>query len=453
MRLNPWIPNTIIGTRPDDGVSSAKPFDPDATGSAQFRIPAVVTLSDGTIVAAADARWNTCADGCGLDTIVSISEDGGSTWRFTYANYLGDNGNSVNVYSSAFIDPGLLAKDDVIYLLVDLWPGGVALNSAKYRPVPSTGYDENGRLLLRTYATDSYDYRLGDYDENGMAKIVRVDGQEVPDYTVDRWFNLYWRGESIHSNLFYFTAPFRVCPTSYLYLTKSEDKGKTWSAPIMLNPMVKNSSEPFYGIGPGRGLVTESGRMMFPCYYYNRGEQGMSFIFSDDGENWNRTPTLGFNQSSEAQLVELSDGTIRAFFRNWMSRLCYADARWNGENYVWGEIVKTDAELFGRASNCQIAALKHSSTIDGCDVLLAACPTNTGHHTDSGRCNGAIHVFLYNPATGETRLHKVTPVNGENDFYAYSCLTELADGSVGLLYESESDINFNWKVFPYNILI
>ena len=453
MILNPYIPNTVIGSRPDDGVSAEKPFDPIATGSAQFRIPAAITLSDGTIVTAADARWNTCADGCGLDTIVSVSEDNGKSWRFTYANYLGDNGNSVNVYSTAFIDPCLLAKDDVIYLLVDLWPGGVALNSSKYRPVPSTGYDENGRLLLRTYATDSYDYRLGESDGDGMAKIVHISGEEVPDYTVDRWFNLYWRGKPIHSNLFYFTSPYRVCPTSFLYLTKSEDKGRTWSAPVMLNPMVKNGSEPFYGIGPGRGLVTQSGRMMFPCYYHNRGEQGMSFIFSDDGENWMRTPTLGFNQSSEAQLVELSDGKIRAFFRNWMSRLCYADAEWNGENYVWGEIVKTEAELYGRASNCQTASLKLSFKVDGCDVLLAACPANPGQRRDSGRFGGTIHTFLYDPATGETRLHKRTPVNGADDFYGYSCLTELSDGSVGLIWESESDTNFIWKSFPVSDLI
>ncbi len=452
MKLNPRIPNNIIGIRPDDSVSARKPFDPLTTGSEQFRIPAVITLSDGTIAAAADARWNTCADGCGLDTIVSISEDGGSTWRSTYANYLGDNGNSVNVYSTAFIDPCLLAKDDVIYLLVDLWPGGVALNSSRFRPIPSTGYDTDGRLLLRSYTDKDFNYRLGEFDENSRAKIVHINGNEVPGYTVDRWFNLYWHGEDIRSNLFYYTAPYRVCPTSFLYLTKSADKGRTWSAPVMLNPMVKNSCEPFYGIGPGRGLVTVSGRMMFPCYSYDRGEQGMSFIFSDDGNTWHRTPTLGFNLSSEAQLVELSDGKIRAFFRNWMSRLCFADAHPDGANYVWGEFVKT-AELPGRASNCQIAALRHSAQIDGCDVLFAACPSNPDHRKDSGRCGGAVHTFLYNPATGETILHKITPVNGGEEFYGYSCLTELADGSVGLIYESESDMNFTWKVFPYSDLI
>ena len=453
MKLNPYIPNTVLGIRPDDSISYGRPFDPEATGSAQFRIPAVITLSDGTIAAAADARWNTAADGCGLDTIVSVSEDGGCSWRAAYANYLGDNGNSVNVYSSAFIDPCLLAKDDVIYLLVDLWPGGTALNSSKFRPVPSKGYDENGRLLIRGYTDREFHYRLSDFDENGWAKIVHINGTEVPGYTVDRWFHLFWNGKNTGSNLFYYTAPYRVCPTSFLYLTKSADKGRTWSAPIMLNPMVKKDSEPFYGIGPGRGLVTRCGRMMFPCYYYNRGEQGMSFIFSDDGEHWKRTPTLGFNESSEAQLTELSDGTVRAFFRNWKSRLCWADARSDGENYVWGEIVESEAVLSGRASNCQIAALRYSTSVEGCDVLLAACPANPGEKKDSGRCGGMIHTFLYHPGTKETRLHKRTPVNGADDFYGYSCLTELKDGSVGLLYESESDINFTWKVFCADELI
>ena len=89
------VPTNERGVKPCGGFSDRMPFDP-ASGSAQFRIPAVVTMDDGTVVAAADARWNTHADGCGLDTMVSVSEDNGATWRYTFANYLGDNGNRMN---------------------------------------------------------------------------------------------------------------------------------------------------------------------------------------------------------------------------------------------------------------------------------------------------------------------------------------------------------------------
>lgn len=201
------IPTPELGTRPCDGISSEGPFTP-ASGSEQFRIPALYTMDDGTIVAAADARWNTHADGCGLDTIVSVSEDNGRSWRYTFANYLGDNGNRMNRYSTAFIDPLVAVKGDTIYLMVDLFPGGVALNSSAYRPEPSIGYDKEGKLLLRAYDSPAYDYYLGDFRADGTAEIFHKNGSPVAGYTADRWFNLFYNGNEI-SNLFYYTASHR----------------------------------------------------------------------------------------------------------------------------------------------------------------------------------------------------------------------------------------------------
>ena len=101
----------VTGTKPANGTTTGEPFPQGTGGSNSFRIPALVTLSDGTIVAAADARWNTTYDGGGLDTIVSHSTDNGANWSFTFANYLGDNGNTYNgSMSTAFIDPALAVK-------------------------------------------------------------------------------------------------------------------------------------------------------------------------------------------------------------------------------------------------------------------------------------------------------------------------------------------------------
>ena len=443
------VPTNERGVKPCGGFSDRMPFDP-ASGSAQFRIPAVVTMDDGTVVAAADARWNTHADGCGLDTMLSVSEDNGATWRYTFANYLGDNGNRMNRYSTAFIDPLLVTKGDTIYLLVDLFPGGVALNSSAFRPEPSTGYNAEGKLLLRYYDSPDYRYFLGDFDETGTARIFREDGTPVNGYTADRWFNLYWKGTEI-GNLFYYTSPYRVVSTGFLYLTTSRDKGKTWSAPQILNPQVKQAYEPFYGTAPGRGTVTKSGRILFPCYYYIYGMQGSSFIYSDDGVNWKRSPTLS-DASSENQLSELSDGTIRSVFRNRFGRICYADAKPAGDSYVWNEVVQTDIVLAGRSSDCMISSLRYSEKIDGCDAVLVACPNNRGDRTDlGGRYNGVLRMMLYNPATGETTWKELCEINGNDDFYGYSCLTELSDGRIALLYESDCDVNFTWKIFDLRI--
>lgn len=104
------VPGTVLaaeGIRPQDGTTKEQPFLSGTGGSSQFRIPCLVSLDDGTIVAGCDARWNTSGDGGGLDTIVSRSTDKGKTWHYTFANYLGDNGNAWNNYSTAFIDPAM----------------------------------------------------------------------------------------------------------------------------------------------------------------------------------------------------------------------------------------------------------------------------------------------------------------------------------------------------------
>ena len=55
------------GAKPVDGVTQGQPFVAGTAGSQNFRIPSMVTLSNGTIVAAADMRWNTTVDAGGLN--------------------------------------------------------------------------------------------------------------------------------------------------------------------------------------------------------------------------------------------------------------------------------------------------------------------------------------------------------------------------------------------------
>ena len=78
-----------VSDKPSNGTTSGQPFAAGTGGSQNFRIPAMVTLDDGTIIAAADARWNTSADAGGLDTIVSRSSDNGSGHRRQHDLYAG----------------------------------------------------------------------------------------------------------------------------------------------------------------------------------------------------------------------------------------------------------------------------------------------------------------------------------------------------------------------------
>ena len=402
-----------ISGKPADGITENQPFISNTTGgSANFRIPAMVTLSDGTIVAATDARWNTTSDGFGLDTVVSRSSDGGATWNYTFANYLGDNGNMSNSSSTAFIDPALAVdSNNTIYMLVDLFPAGGYIGNISN----GKGYNDNGNLLLTT-GNGSYNYYLDD------GKIYDNSGNAVSDLTVDKYFNVTgtYNDTNIKTNLFFSDSPFKVLKTSYLYLTKSTDKGATWSEPIMLNSQVKTDSDKFFGVGPGRGLVTTvngNERIIFPCYTYDGKDGNTHVIYSDDyGKTWNRVKVTD-NQTSEATLTE-ADGKIYMFTRY-------------GGYYVstnGGESWTSEGNVTGISytTTCQMNAITYSKPIDGKTAILLSAATN-------GRSNGKIFVGLIQE-DGSIQWKYNYAVN--NGTFQYSCMTELKDGSVALLYEN-----------------
>lgn len=418
----PVVQSSNVTEKPADGQTSGQPFAAGTAGSQNFRIPAMVTLDDGTIIAAADARWNTSADAGGLDTIVARSSDNGANWNYTFANYLGDNGNTYVKESTTFIDPALATDGNTIYMLVDLFPGGVALNSSNQKPEAAAAFDEQGRLKLAQSGSRDYSYYLGEF-ENGRAQIFGADGNAVEDYTVDEYFNLY-QGDVEVSNLFFSDSPYQVVKTSYLYLTKSTDKGATWSAPTLIN--VKADDEQFYGVGPGTGLVTSTGRIIFAAYSHNSdGILGLSsteytsVIYSDNGgQTWTRSEDMS-DESSEATLVE-ADGKIYMFTRH--------GGYYVSEDYgaTWSE--KMTVSGISYDTGCQINAMTYSEKIDGKTAILLSAPS-------SNRTNGKIFVGLVEN-DGSISWKYTYSVN--NGTYQYSCMAELEAGSVALLYENAS---------------
>lgn len=406
--------------------------------SKSYRIPAMVTLADGTIVAAADIRWNTTYDGGGLDTLVARSTDGGATWSYKVANYLGDNGNVYNgSQSTAFLDPSLVVAADgkTVYMLVDLYPYGVALNGSGHtNPSTDVGFNNQGKLLLSGDDHASYSYYL---DGN---KIYNSTGTVVDGYTVDEKFNI-TGSNGMESNLFFEDSPFKVVRTGYLYLTSSADGGASWSAPTLLNN-IKTNSEQACLVAPGSSITTGNGTMIFPVYSFhgdNKPEgntQRLSFIYSKDGVNWSRTEELNHNWASEAAVVELQDGTLRFFIRNGSQRLQYVDYTMDSG---WSTVVTMDNVKTN--SNTQISAITYSRTVNGEQVILVSCPTgpDRGGSYESGagkRLNGSIFVFTVN-AAGEMTLKNTLIVNDNDHQFMYSCLTERADGSVAILYEEQ----------------
>ncbi len=422
--------NILLGKKPDDGTTMGQPFPKGMGGCDNFRIPGLVTLKDGTLVACTDARWNQEKDGGGSDLVVSRSMDGGKTWHYSFVGYLGDNGNTWNPDSSTLMDPLLMTDSETLYLFADLFPAGYSTSSDSTTKIfedEEKGFDENGNLLLSGDGRRSYSFYL----KNG--KIYKQNGQIVENYSVDEWFYLY-QGKTYVSNLFFENSPFQVHPTSYIMMMISRDGGKNWTGPRLLD--LKPQGIVWLVLGPGKGLVTKDGTMMFSCY---DGKKVYLFFSKDEGETWNQVQTQSAN--GESQLVELEDGTIRMFVRSaGVNKIQYIDFLWLENTYQPGNLVNTEVDNF---SNCMVSVLKCSKKWNNQEVLLVSCPSDSAGGIWGGRFDGKIYVFVLD-AENHMILKKQHPLH--EGFFAYSCMTELGnnlqvgfDGicNVGILYEDD----------------
>ncbi len=424
---------TTMGEKPVDGVTFDQPFAPGTGTSQKFRIPAIATLENGTVIAGIDARWNTYLDGGGLDTIVSTSKDNGDTWYYTYPNYLGDNGNIHNGSSSCFIDPAFAVDGNRVYMMVDLWPGGYALNGANHSPIAGqNGFDENGNLRLTDVLQNNsssvqYNYHLVKKEdgtvEDYYAIVKNSDNSVVEGYTIDAYFNL--KSENDDTNLFYWNSPFKVYPTNYLWVNHSDDEGKTWSIPTLAN--VKFANEQTFLVAPGTGLVVDlpdgTKRIMYTGYEFTSGDKNSWVIYSDDGgETWNRGAKCS-GWSSESTITQVGE-KIYIFTRH---GVCYYISDDYGETFSAPISSGIDYN-----SNCMIHAITYSKKIDGKDAIILSAPSNTG-----SRSNGKLFVGLVEEdGTIDWKYNFVVDNKANNQYYAYSCLTELKDGRIGLLYEN-----------------
>ena len=438
-------------SKPANGTTQGRPFVSD-NPSHWYRIPSMVTLDDGTVVAAAAARWNGGMDGGGNDVITARSTDNGDTWSYTWAGYYGDNGNVFNKASTSYCDSNIATDGKTLYMLSTFFASGVAINgtSANAQPSKDTGLDSQGRLLLARNG-GSYDYYVGAVGADGYASIYRTsDSTVVPGYKVDGEFELFKNG-AYTGCVWYSNCEFQAKKCQYLFFRTSADRGKTWSAPSLVN--ARKSGEKFLGAGPGRAIVTDDGTICMPVYVYGDNtwgsgdaSQATSFIYSkDQGKTWSRTANFtstssfgGSNWSSEAQLVDLGNGVVRCFYRNGKKKIMYCDATWNGSGYQWGDVVDTGIDIWG---NCQLSAVMYPYLIDGKRAILVSSPSST-----EGRKTGAIFTLLLNDDNTVSTEYAKKTITAEGATFAYSCLTVLKDGRVADLYETDA-CDFTYKVY------
>ncbi len=312
-------------------------------GVFQYRIPALVTSTGGTLIAACDGRKDRAGDPPNnIDHVCKRSFDGGRTW------------GKLQVVADF---PGTEAAGDPC-LLVD-------------------------------------------------RKTAAV------------WVFYAWCPEGIGSRA---SQPGLTGRTMHVYAMRSDDDGATWSKPRDLNPMVKDPKWSAMWCSPGCGMQTRDGRLLVPSSSIREsGYYSQMFASDDHGKTWKTLAPSG-RTTNEHMAVELTDGRLLANMRSNHKQGCRAVATSGDGGRTWSELAH-DPKL--PEPVCQASFLRYTDRRDGYarDRLLFANPA-------SGRREKMTVRLSYD----EGRTWPVSKLIHAGPA-AYSCLTVMPDGTIGLLYE------------------
>ncbi|WP_371152890.1 cell wall-binding repeat-containing protein [Buchananella felis] len=222
---------------------------------------------------------------------------------------------------------------------------------------------------------------------------------------------------------------------------KSTDGGHTWGQPVFVTDAITKGHENewkgrFATSGNGIQLLhgTHAGRLLQPYSVWNKNGQKHAVVLysDDDGATWHRGEPLGDN-FDENKLVELSDGSVMINSRQTTR---------HGDRYVavsqdggqtWGSY-KRDPQLVDPGNNASIIRPFPNAQPDDpkAKMLLFSNSANR-----SSRVNGTIKLSCDD---GQTWTAAKQFKDGA---MAYSVMSVLGDGNIGILYEAENnDITF-----------
>lgn len=456
--LEQKLPEGAKVTEKEDVFEGGRNNQPNKDGIKSYRIPALLKTDKGTLIAGADERRLHSSDWGDIGMVIRRSEDNGKTWgdRVTITN-LRDNpkasdpsiGSPVNIDMTLTQDP----ETKRIFAIYDMFPEGkgiFGMSSQKeeaYKEINGKTY----QLLYREGEQEAYTIRENGtvYTPDGKATDYRVVVEPVKPAYSDKG-DLY-KGDQLLGNIYFTTnktSPFRIAKDSYLWMSYSDDDGKTWSAPQDITPMVKADWMKFLGVGPGVGITLRTGphkgRIVVPVYTTNRanhlnGSQSSRIIYSDDhGKTWhmgggvndNRTLYDGtvvdsstmsnyYAQNTEASVVQLNNGDLKLFMRGLTEDLQVATSHDGG--LTWDNNV----ERYDVPDVYVQMAATHTVQ-NGKEYILLA------NANGPGRKNGYIRVARVEEDGQLTWLHHHLIQEGE---YAYNSLQQIGPDEFGLLYE------------------
>ena len=226
--------------------------------------------------------------------------------------------------------------------------------------------------------------------------------------------------------------------TCQIHAISSKDEGKTWSEPRDISPDCKAPNMKFFGTAPGRGIQTRDGSLVFCIYTTQDSTEVMtaSLIESTDhGVSWRRTNAWGDGIISvtETQIVELPDGTWMINSRNHYEKQHRLISTSKDRGSTWSAI-SFDEELPCPTCMASLISIQHPDK-KGEQLLVFSNPAS-----EKGRKNGVVRVSEDNGQSWKWSKQV------EPGAYAYSCLTQLKDGNIGLFYEGADSKTYFLKL-------
>jgi len=335
---------------PGGGLQSTDVFVSGTDSYHTYRIPALLTTRDGTLLAFCEGRKGGRSDTGDIDLLVKRSTDSGKTW--SAQQIVWDDG--VNTCGNPC-------------LVVDQATGTI--------------------WLLMTW-------NLGQDTERQIMQNAGKDTRRV-------------------------------------FVTHSDDDGRTWAKPQEITADIKRSQWRWYATGPGVGIQLTQGpfknRLVIPCDHSlvlpdDPDGYCSHIIYSDDhGRTWRLGGAIR-PAVNECQVVELSDGTLLINMRNYdRSQTSRAVATSTDGGMTW-------------------SAVRHDPTLIEpiCQASLIRCTTP----------GGSVRLLFSNPAHAGKRLDMTVRMSEDEGKTwsasrllwpgpsAYSCLAALPDGGAACLFEA-----------------
>lgn len=357
-----------------------------------YRIPGIITTGKGTLIAVYDNRYNNSKDlQEDIDVGMSRSTDGGQSW-------------------------------EPMRVIMDMGEWGSRSERLNGIGDPSILYDHTTGTI---------------------------------------WLAALWMSGSSPDQMLWWASQPGMSPeeTGQFILVKSTDDGLTWSEPINITQQLKDPAWQLLLQGPGAGITLGDGTLVFPAQFKadirEKALDGGQYtchstiVYSKDGGQTWQIGTGAKPNTTEAQVVQLSDSSLMLNMRDDLNRRIKDET--NGRavstttdfGKTWTTHPTSNSAL--QEPNCMASLIGANLMVKGKKqrVLFFSNPNNKNSRT---KLTIKASLDEGNTWPEDLQIELFAPAG-----FGYSCLTMVDDNHIGIVYEGVKELYFQ-KV-PVNDLL